>query len=457
MNRLFSLLVLTGSVISTCWAEGWPQWMGEKRDGAWREEGILRQFPEAGPEVLWRAPVGHGYSGPAVTGGRVYLMDLVIEEGKVVNDAGSQARLTGSERILCHDAMSGKLLWSHAERREYEVSYPGGPRATPTVDDGQVFALGAMGHLTCLSTKGMVQWKKDLGREYEAPVPMWGHSASPLVHGDMVICMVGGPGSLIVAFDRRTGKERWRTLSARHGGYCPLQVVEHAGVSQLIAWHPDGVTGHNPETGKLYWNVPIKPTNGSSIAMPRKLGNKLFVSGYNRIGGMIELDDERPGARILWRSGPKEGVYPVNSTPYLLDGIIYGVDVDRSALIGVEMNSGKRLWESRAPCLSKEIAARKRVPRYGTAFLTYHPGNGQFWILGEMGDLIIAELSRQGYREVGRAHVIGPTNTSGSRKVLWSPPAFAMRSVFIRNDREMIRVDLAEQKKRDLGVGDPES
>ena len=172
---------------------------------------------------------------------------------------------------------------------------------------------------------------------------------------------------------------------------------------------------------------------------------------------MIELDDESPGARILWRSGPKEGVYPVNSTPYLLDGIIYGVDVDRSALMGVEMNSGKRLWESRAPCLSAEIAARKRVPRYGTAFLTYHPGNRQFWILGEMGDLIIAELSPQGYREVGRAHVLEPTNTSGSRKVLWSPPAFAMRSAFVRNDREMIRIDLAEQEKRDLGVGDPES
>ncbi|MCH2063811.1 MAG: PQQ-like beta-propeller repeat protein [Roseibacillus sp.] len=456
MNRLFSFLFLTVVGAGVGWADDWPQWLGEKRDGAWREEGVLRRLPEGGPKVLWRAPVAHGYSGPAVAKGRVYVMDLVIEQGKVLNDAGAQVKLGGTERVVCYDASSGKLLWTHGERRDYEVSYPGGPRATPTVDGGQVFALGTMGHLTCLTTGGVLQWKRDFGRDYGARVPMWGHSGSPLVYRDMVICMVGGEGSLVVAFDRRTGKERWRALSAAHCGYCPLQIVDHAGTKQLIAWHPGGVTGHNPDTGELYWNVPIKPTNGSAIAMPRKLGNKLFVSGYNRIGGMIQLDDEKPGARIAWRSGPKEGVYPVNSTPYLLDGTIYGVDVDRSALMAVAMDSGKRLWETRAPCLSAELAARQRAPRYGTAFLVYHPGNRQFWILGEMGDLIIAELSPRGYREVSRAHILTPTNTSGSRKVLWSHPAFAMRSAFVRNDKEMIRIDLAEQENRDLRVGDPE-
>jgi len=447
MNRLLYLLYLLPVLlcgISPLKADDWPQWLGKDRDATWREEGVVRRLPEGGPAVVWRAPVSTGYSGPAVSGGKVYLMDLIIDEGKIINDAGAQAKLAGRERVLCLDASTGKMLWSHEERRDYEVSYPGGPRATPTVVEDQVFTLGTMGHLACLTTDGKVQWQKNLAEEYGAPLPMWGHSSPPLVHGEMIICMVGGEGSLIVAFDRMTGKEIWRALSARHGGYCPLQIVDHGGTQQLIAWHPAGVTGHDPETGKVYWNVPIKPTNGSAIAMPRKLGNRLFVSGYNRIGGMIELSNERPAAKILWRSGPKEGVYPVNSTPYLLDGIIYGVDVDRSALMAVEMESGKRLWESRAPCLSKEIAARSRVPRYGTAFLVYHPGNKQFWILGEMGDLIVAELSPQGYREVSRARVLEPTNTSGSRKVLWSHPAFAMRSVFLRNDKELIRIDLAE-------------
>ena len=442
MNRLLcSLLLLCG--ISPGQADDWPQWLGEGREATWREEGVVRRLPEGGPEVLWRAPVHTGYSGPAVSRGRVYLMDLIIEEGKIINDAGAQAKLAGRERVLCLDASTGKMLWSHEERRDYEVSYPGGPRATPTVAGNQVFTLGTMGHLTCLTTDGKVQWRKNLTEEYGAPLPMWGHSSPPLVHGELVICMVGGEGSVIVAFDRRTGRETWRALSARHCGYCPLQIVDHEGTKQLIAWHPAGVTGHDPTTGRVFWSVPIKPTNGSAIAMPRKLGNRLFVSGYNRIGGMIEMSSNPPGARILWRSGPIEGVYPVNSTPYLLDGIIYGVDVDRSALMAVEMKSGKRLWESRAPCLSREIADRPRVPRYGTAFLVYHVGNEQFWILGEMGDLIVAELSPQGYQEVSRARVLEPTNTSGARKVLWSHPAFAMRSAFLRNDRELIRVDLA--------------
>ena len=444
MNRLFSSLALTVTGFGMAWADDWPQWLGENRDGTWQEEGVLERLPEEGPKVLWRAPVAHGYSGPAVAKGRVYVMDLVVGKGEIINDAGAQVKLTGMERIRCHDAASGKPLWTHSERRDYEVSYPGGPRATPTVDDGQVFALGVMGHLTCLTTEGALQWKRDFGKDYGARVPMWGHSAPPLVYRDMVICMVGGEGSLVVAFDRKTGEERWRSLTARHCGYCPPQIIEHAGVKQLITWHPEGVSGHNPDTGQVYWTAPLKPTNGSSIAMPRKLGNKLFASGYNRVGGMIELGEGKPSARITWRSGPKEGVYPVNSTPCLLDGMIYAVDVDRSALMGVAMDSGKRLWETRAPCLAPELAGRQRAPRYGTAFLVYHPGNRQFWILGEMGDLIIAELSPRGYREVSRAHVLTPTSSSGSRKVLWSHPAFAMRSVFLRNDKEMIRIDLSE-------------
>ena len=442
--RLLLPILVFALPVADARGDDWPQWLGEKRDATWREEGVVRKFPEGGPEVLWRSPVAHGYCGPAVAKGRVYLMDFVIGQGKVINDAGAQVELSGEERVRCFDAMNGKPLWTYSEKRNYEVSYPGGPRATPTVDGGQVFALGVMGNLICLTTDGDLKWKKDFGSDYGAPVPMWGHAASPLVHKDTVICMVGGEGSLVVAFDRHTGKERWRSLTADHCGYCPPQIIEHAGVEQLVTWHGLGVSGHNPETGETYWMIPIKPTGGSAIAMPRKLGNKLFASGYNRIGGLIELDDNRPEATMAWRSGPKEGVYPVNSTPYLLDGTIYGVDVDRSALMGVSMESGKRLWESRAPVLSEEIASRQRVPRYGTAFLVYHPGHGQFWILGEMGDLIIAELSPGGYREISRAHVLAPTNSSGSRKVLWSHPAFAMRSVFVRNDRELIRVDLSE-------------
>ena len=218
----------------------------------WREAGVVRKLPEGGPKVLWRAEVAHGYSGPAVADGRVYLMDYAIEDGKIINNAGAQVKLTGQERVHCFDATNGKPLWSHSRNRAYEVSYPGGPRATPTVDGGQVFALGAMGHLRCLTVDGDLQWEKDFGVDYGARVPMWGHSAAPLVFKDLVICMVGGPGSLVVAFDRKSGKEKWRALDAGHCGYCPPQIIEHAGRELLVTWHPNGVSGHNPETGEVY-------------------------------------------------------------------------------------------------------------------------------------------------------------------------------------------------------------
>ena len=219
------------------------------------------------------------------------------------------------------------------------------------------------------------------------------------------------------------------------------RLLTRGGVKQLVTWHPAGVSGHDPATGKVYWTVPIKPTGGSAIAMPRQLGDRLFVSGYNRIGGLLELEREQPGARILWRSGPKDGVYPVNGTPFLQDNTIYAVDVDASALMAVAMEDGRRLWSTTEPTLAEDVRARPRLPRYGTAQLVYQEVNDQFWIFGEMGDLFIAELSPEGYRQVSRAHVLAPTNSSGSREVLWTHPAFAMQSVFLRNDEELIRID----------------
>lgn len=443
MTKGFACLILGGTALmGELRADDWPEWLGEGRAATWREEGIRRELKEA-PKVLWRTPVSWGYSGPSIAEGRVYLMDFVLEDGEVMNNASVQAEVGGEERVRCFDAESGKPLWTHSERRKYKVSYPGGPRSTPTVDGGQVFALGVMGHLTCLSTDGEVLWKKDFGKEYEAPVPMWGHAAHPLVYGDMVICMVGGRNSLVVAFDRSNGKELWRSLDGPHAGYCPPQVIEHEGRKQLVTWHPLGVSGHDLNSGRMFWTAPIKPTGGSAIAMPRKLGDQLFVSGYNRVGGLLNFKKDEPGVTFAWRSGPKDGVYCVNSTPYLLGETIYGVDVDQSALIAVRMKDGKRLWQSRAPTLDPEIAKRARVPRYGTAFLVYHSVHKQFWIFSETGDLILAELSPERYRELGRAPILEPTNTSGRRAVLWCQPAFAMKSMFIRNDRELIRVDLA--------------
>jgi hypothetical protein len=160
---------------------------------------------------------------------------------------------------------------------------------------------------------------------------------------------------------------------------------------------------------------------------------------------MLEFEQGKPGVRELWRGGAERGVFTLNAPPQVRDGVIYGVGSESSALTAVSVQDGKQLWSTTVPSLAKlPPDASKRQSRHGTAFLVYHEANQQYWIFGEMGDLILAELSAEGYLELGRQHILEPTNGAWGRKVVWSQPAFANQSVFARNDRELIRVDLAD-------------
>src|SRR4051794_22844210 len=132
-------------------ADDWPQWLGPERDGIWREQGILAKFPQGGPKVLWRTPIGGGYAGPAISGGKVYITDRVLAPGASnPNDPFQKTATSGQERVLCLDEGSGKIVWQHSYDCVYRISYPCGPRTTPVVHDGKVYTLGAMGDLLCL-------------------------------------------------------------------------------------------------------------------------------------------------------------------------------------------------------------------------------------------------------------------------------------------------------------------
>src|SRR6266849_1253496 len=195
-------------------ADDWPQWMGPGRDSVWPEKGILDKFPKGGPKVKWRVPVTWGYAGPAVADGRVYVMDYVTDADVLKLDIGNvfkPAKVEGKERIRSLDARNGDVLWKHEYDCTYRIAYPGGPRCTPTVQGGKVYALGAEGNLFCLdAVKGDVIWAKDFKTDYGARTPTWGFAGHPLVAGQCVICIVGGKGSGAVAFDKDTGKEIWK-------------------------------------------------------------------------------------------------------------------------------------------------------------------------------------------------------------------------------------------------------
>jgi outer membrane protein assembly factor BamB len=427
-------LALGGSPANS---EDWPQWNGPTRNGRWIEKGVVKAIPADGLVVKWRTPVNLGYSGPAVVGGRVYLTDFRLTEGKLNNNPGSRNKVSGVERTVCLDAKSGEMIWERPYQRQYNISYASGPRATPTVDGKRVFSLGAEGDLQCLdATDGKQLWRKDLKSEYETEAPFWGFSAAPLVDGDKLICIVGGKGSVVVAFDKTSGKELWRALSASDAAYCPPTIINAGGVRQLLIWHADALNGLNPETGEVYWTEKLAPSYKMSIMAPQKEGDYLFASGIGTIGAVFKLNRDKPGLEIVWRGDTRTGVYCANSTPIIDAGVIYGCSCRGGQLRAVELTTGKRFWETFKPTTNDRRAG------HGTVMLTKN--GDHYYLFNETGDLIIAQLSPKAYREVGRFHVLEPTNEAFGRKVVWSYPAFANRHLFVRNDKEIVCVSLEE-------------
>jgi outer membrane protein assembly factor BamB len=418
--------------------DDWPQWMGSNRDGVWRETGILTKFSADGPKVLWRAKVAGGYAGPAVAEGRVYVQDFVTaDDTRKLSNPNQQPKIEGVERVLCFDAKSGKLLWKHENKLTYRISYPAGPRCTPTVAGGKVYALGAMGHLFCLdAAKGDVLWSKDFVKDYGAEVARWGYASHPLVHGDKLFCVVGGKGSIAVAFDKDTGKEIWKALDAKEPGYAPPTMIQAGGTRQLLIWDAERINSLDPATGKGYWSVKLEAAFGMSIMGPRRHGDYLFAGAIGFHSVLLKLDRDKPAVTEVWRGKKGHSIYPVNSTPIIEDGILYGVD-QPGPLMAVKLETGERLWETFEPVTGSGKA------NSGTAFLVK---NGErFFIFNELGELVIAKLSPKEYQEIDRAKILEPTQTAFGRDVLWSHPAFANRCMFARNDRELVCVSLAAE------------
>ncbi len=415
-------------------ADDWPNWMGPARDNEWRETGIAKAVPAGGFKVLWRAKVEGGYAGPAVAAGRVYVTDYVSKDDVKV-DNFQRKEYTGTERVLCLDEKSGKELWKHEYPVRYTISYPAGPRCTPVVEENRVYTLGAEGDLICFNTQdGKVIWKKQLREEYNTKAALWGYASHPLIDGQKLIVLAGGKGSHVVALDKLTGKELWRSLSAPEQGYSPPTIIEANGVRQLLIMRPDAISSINPETGKEYWSVPYTADNGSIIMTPVRWRDHLFVGGFNGRNLMLRLNEKEPGATVEWQDEKQLGMSPVNVQPRMDGDVMYGFDAS-GELMALAMPSGERIWKTSAP-----VGPRKEGS--GTAFLVKQAD--RYWMFNERGEIVLAKLSPKGYEELGRTKVIEPTNNAFGRKVVWCQPAFANKHMYVRNDAECICVDLSE-------------
>ncbi len=405
----------------------WPQWRGPSRDGVWRETGILTKLPGEF-EPKWTIPIGHGYSGPTVAGGRVYVTDRIADPEEI-------------ERIHCVERKTGKRIWMHEYACRYtRMGYKAGPRCSVLIANGRAYSLGSMGHLFCFdAATGKVLWSEDLDAKYKIKMPTWGIAASPVIEDDLLIVPTSGEDACLVAFDAESGKEAWRALSDR-GNYSAPIVIDQAGRRVLVIWTGDRVVGVDPKTGKELWAHPFPSKNvPHGVASPVLHGDLIFLTGFFDGSLMLRLHPKKLAVSEVWRKrGQNErstaALHSTISTPVLIGEHIYGVD-SYGEFRCLQAKDGKRVWDDRTA-----------VPRARWATIHFVQHGDHTWMFNERGQLILAKLSPEGFTDLGRGQLIEPTIDQLSRRgkgVSWSHPAFAYKHVFARNGVELRCVDLS--------------
>jgi outer membrane protein assembly factor BamB len=415
---LLALLLL----LSPAPAEDWPQFRGPRRDGSWNERGLQAAFPPGGLRIRWRQPVGPGWASPVVVAGRAYLADAEYTAPTV------------RERLLCFDAETGKPLWTFA----YEVKYPewafvpgqsNGPTATPVVAGGKVYMVGVTGDVHCLEAlTGTVLWKDDLKARYE--VREMACRPSPLIYRHLLILFTGAkPGAAVLALHKDTGKEVWKALDDPVSNSSPI-IAEAGGRRQLIVWTDESITSLDPATGARYWREAMTTSGNDSIPTPVVQGQRLLVSGL-----MLELDRSSPAATILWpeNRAPAKRLLSNTSTPVLQGDYIYSA-LSGGELVCLDAATGRQLWSESSVTDRKTGASIHITPCGENAFLFTNQGN-----------LILARLTSEEYREISRFHLIDPTTPFSGRKCAWTAPAYADRHVYARTDEEVVCASLAAE------------
>jgi outer membrane protein assembly factor BamB len=404
-------------------ADDWPQWRGPNRDGVFSEMGILETLPADRLDVRWRVPVGIGFSSPVTADQRVFVTDSVLENPKA------------RERIHAFDAATGRRAWNYT----YEVKYPEiafdesflrGPVATPIVEAGRLYTLGASGVVCCLKAdNGELLWRKDLQSQY--PQTEIYPSSSPLIEGGLLILLVGAkPGASVIALDKATGKEVWKALDEGPTASSPI-VVEAGGARQLIIWTDRSVTALNPATGITIWRQRLNTTQDAAVSTPVYERGRLLIGGL-----MMRLDPDRPAAETVWPRSRAESwrVLSNTSTAVLRDGYVYSAR-SFGEFVCLDAKTGEEIWST------DRVTDRKSGASVHATIV------GEFALLyTDRGELIRTRLNPQGYQEVGRTRVLEPDVTFSGRKCAWAAPAFSNGCIYARTNKQLVCASLADKQ-----------
>ncbi len=363
--------------------DDWPQWLGPARSGVSAEKGWSSQGK---PDALWKTNVGLGYSSFAVQGKRLFTLgfDPDLEQ----------------DVVFCLDAESGQELWVYAYPAKIrDLYHGGGTLTTPTVEGEFVYVSEREGQLHCLRVKdGELVWSKPAAKELSLDTPTWGFSASPLISGERVILNYGG----VVAFDKKKGDVLWQTKKNYGHAYSTPTSVELGGNSALAVFAGKGLALVSEEDGTELGFTPWETRYDINAMTPVVLGSRVFVSsGYDRGCALIELEGQAP--KVLWENKTMRNQMS-GALPW--DGHLYGFD------------------ESVFKCIDLQGEERWRERGLGKGALIV--SDGRLIVISEQGELVIAQASPAGYKELSRAKVL-------DGDVCWTPPALANGLIYCRN------------------------
>ena len=405
INAFLRPLFLAGTVLSTLAASAadWTQWRGPGRADHSPDSGLLKSWPTDGPKQLWvNKDAGLGYAGFAVVGNRLFTMGLRKDQ----------------EWILCLDTESGKELWATPAGAKYPNNWGDGPRATPTVDQDFVYAMGGQGTLVCAqASDGKVVWQKSMTKDLGGKLQNWGYTESILIVDNLVICTPGGEKRTLAALNKSSGELVWQTAELKDGAqYSSPILAVHQGKPQIIQLVMSKFFGVEPATGKVLWKQDF-PGRVAVIPTPIYHDGHVYVAAGYTVGCMmIKLDaDNKP--TVVYQNKVMKNHH---GGVILVDGHLYGYS-DGPGWVCQNFTTGEEVWAN------KDLGKG-----------SIHYADGMFYCLDEgSGTVALVERSTQKWVEKGRFKLDPKTTQRSPEGRIWTHPVVINGRLYLR-DQELL-------------------
>jgi outer membrane protein assembly factor BamB len=428
-NKIYVTLILFIAGFMNVHSQDWPQYLGPKRDGTSDQKGILRSWPDKGPDVLWTVNVGIGYGGPVIKDGKVYLLDRDDKVG---------------DNLRCFDLSTGKELWNFAYPAPGSVMFPGS-RSVPAIDGNRIYSVGPYGNLYCIdiNTHKPV-WNKNVWTDFGGgEIPRWAITQCPLVYDNLLILASQAPQAGVVAYDKLTGNIKWTTKSLGPVGYVSPELVKIGKEDQLVMITASAgrgseasggkVVGIEPLTGKILWEY----TNWQcGIPVPGAVdageGRILITGGYNAGAAMIKIEKKTDGGysvKELFKN-PDFGAH--TQPPVLVNGNFYAQYTTNERKDGLVCMSidGQVKWKTmRAPLFDK-----------GGIILA----EGLLLITDGASKLYLVEPDPSAFKPVASAELLkGDSGDQRFPSQNWAPLALSGGKLLIRDQSRLLCVRVA--------------